>query len=363
MILRPVASELKDKRIVIVADGALQYVPFGALPAPVKTDNVRTRPLIADHEIAVLPSASAVAVLRDELRNRPPARKLVAVLADGVFEADDSRLAFTSALVARRRGAPPGRQSKVETVAPLNTATRALRSFAGLEEKANVSHRLPFSRREAEAIMELVPQGEGLLALGFKASRATAVSPELSQYRYVHFATHGLLNSEHPELSGILLSTFDEFGKRQDGFLQLHEVYNLKLSADLVVLSACQTALGREIRGEGLIGLTRGFMYAGAPRCNRKPLAGRRRGNRRSHARVLSGDAQGTYDSFAGTARRPGKDVSEQSMGLTVLLGRLHSPGRVEVNCSDLHMDTVSTARGSGWVDDWRLRSRLILNL
>jgi CHAT domain-containing protein len=114
--------------------------------------------------------------------------------------------------------------------------------------------------------MAFVPAGEGMLAVGFRASRATAVSEELAQYRYIHFATHGLLNSEHPELSGILLSAFDESGKRQNGFLQLHEVYNLRLSADLVVLSACQTALGRDIRGEGLVGLTRGFMYAGVPR-------------------------------------------------------------------------------------------------
>lgn len=88
----------------------------------------------------------------------------------------------------------------------------------------------------------------------------------MSRYRVLHFATHGLLNSQHPELSGIVLSLVDERGRPQDGFLRLHEIYNLKLGADLVVLSACQTALGKEIKGEGLVGLTRGFMYAGAPR-------------------------------------------------------------------------------------------------
>src|SRR5207302_2861076 len=89
---------------------------------------------------------------------------------------------------------------------------------------------------------------------------------ELAQYRIIHFATHGLLNSKHPELSGIVLSLVDEKGEPQDGFLRLNQIYNLKLPADLVVLSACQTALGKEIKGEGLIGLTRGFMYAGARR-------------------------------------------------------------------------------------------------
>ncbi len=114
--------------------------------------------------------------------------------------------------------------------------------------------------------MASVLTGDGLLASGFRASRATATGADLSHYRIVHFATHGRLNSEHPELSDIVLSLFDEAGNRQDGFLQLHEVYNLNLPADLVVLSACQTALGKEVQGEGLVGLTRGFMYAGAAR-------------------------------------------------------------------------------------------------
>ena len=82
----------------------------------------------------------------------------------------------------------------------------------------------------------------------------------------VHFSTHGFLNNEHPELSGLVLSLYDANGKPQDGFLRLHDIHNLSLNADLVVLSACETALGRQIRGEGLIGLARGFMYAGAAR-------------------------------------------------------------------------------------------------
>jgi CHAT domain-containing protein len=98
------------------------------------------------------------------------------------------------------------------------------------------------------------------------ANRATALGPNLSQYQIIHFATHGLLNSQHPELSGVVLSLFDEEGRPQDGFLRLHDIYNLKLAADLVVLSACKTGLGKEIKGEGLVGLTRGFFYAGAPR-------------------------------------------------------------------------------------------------
>ena len=123
-----------------------------------------------------------------------------------------------------------------------------------------------FSREEADAIADLVPAKSLLKAIGFQASRTKALSGELSNYRIVHFATHGLLNSEYPELSGLALSLVDENGKAQDGFLRMHEIYNLRLPADLVVLSACQTALGKEIKGEGLVGLTRGFMYAGAER-------------------------------------------------------------------------------------------------
>jgi CHAT domain-containing protein len=92
------------------------------------------------------------------------------------------------------------------------------------------------------------------------------MSPELAEYRVVHFATHGVLDNENPGLSGLILSLFDERGRPQDGFLRLHDIYSLNLPADLVVLSACDTALGKPLRGEGLMGLVRGFFYAGALR-------------------------------------------------------------------------------------------------
>jgi CHAT domain-containing protein len=112
--------------------------------------------------------------------------------------------------------------------------------------------------------MSVVPWRSGLKAEGFEASRATVTRPDLSQYRIVHFATHGFVDYQHPELSGLVLSLVDEKGNPQDGFLRMHDIYNLKLPVDLVVLSACNTGLGKDIKGEGLMGLTRGFMYAGA---------------------------------------------------------------------------------------------------
>src|SRR6185503_15519820 len=146
-----------------------------------------------------------------------------------------------------------------------NELERSAGESGGDGEALNTS-RLPFTRKEADVITALVPAADRMQQLDFDASLNSARNPALSQYRIVHFATHGFLNSRHPELSGIVLSLIDEKGREQDGFLRAHQIYDLKLPAELVVLSGCRTGLGKEIRGEGLVGLTRGFMYAGAAR-------------------------------------------------------------------------------------------------
>jgi CHAT domain-containing protein len=123
---------------------------------------------------------------------------------------------------------------------------------------------LPFTFQEAEAIVKSAPENSGTMITGFAANRELVINGGLQPYRIVHFATHGVINCEHPELSGIVLSMLNEHGERENGFLQLHDIYRLELSADLVVLSACRTALGQNIRGEGLVGLTQGFFNRGA---------------------------------------------------------------------------------------------------
>jgi CHAT domain-containing protein/tetratricopeptide (TPR) repeat protein len=239
-LLAPVAHLLRGaERLVIVPDGALWYISFAALPDPGAGGPAGAGPpLVVGHEIVTLPSLSVLPRLRRDAAGRRPAPGAVAILADPVFDAMDSR---------------------VMPIPMVAGETSVLRGDRG----ARLA-RLPFSRAEAQAILSVAPRQGTLAALDFDASRETVLSGRLAQYRIVHFATHAVLNTENPELSGVMLSMVDPQGRPRDGFLRLSDIYRLHLPADLVVLSACRTALGREIRGEGMIGLTRGFFSAGA---------------------------------------------------------------------------------------------------
>jgi CHAT domain-containing protein/tetratricopeptide (TPR) repeat protein len=245
MLLGPVANQLGQKRLVVVADGALFYLPFAALPVL-----NGQQPLLTQHEIVHLPSATTLALLRRD-NNRAAAPKTLALLADPVFGKDDPRL----------RGKP----TNVIAPQPLNR-----NRFVG---NGNLQlSRLPFTQTEAQNIGRLVPPNQQQTWLGFAANLTNVTAPQLNDYRIVHFATHGVLDSQNPQRSGLILSRLTPNGTYQNGDLTLQEIFNLKLQAELVVLSACQTGMGQsidnvqDIQGEGLVGLTRGFMYAGTPR-------------------------------------------------------------------------------------------------
>jgi CHAT domain-containing protein/Tfp pilus assembly protein PilF len=236
-IVTPLAARIAGKRLAMVTEATLQYIPFAALP---DTDG---QPLIASHEIVALPSASTLRALRADATPRATGRS-VFVVGDPVFDGKDPRV--------RRREAT--------NAAPAAALERSAR------DADVVLERLLFTRREADTIAALAPKGRASKLLDFDASLERITNDDLSAYRVVHFATHGLLNNKHPELSGLVFSLVDPQGRPRNGFLPSYEVYNLRLNAELVVLSACQTALGEDIRGEGLVGLTRAFMYAGTSR-------------------------------------------------------------------------------------------------
>lgn len=261
MILTPAAPFIANKRLLIVADGALQYVPFAALsPGGRESKNqaskIKNKFLIETNEVISSPSASALAVLRKETIGRVPAPKTLAVMADPVFDKEDARFQ----IVANRN--KPKQEDKIELIAVTKKRTRA----AGDSRDGLDLARLPFTRLEADLITSVVPEGQKEKWLDFAANRQSATSPQLANYRFVHFATHGFINDQNPELSGLVFSTIDENGKEQDGFLRVGDIYNLRLPAEMVVLSGCRTGLGKDIKGEGLVGMTRAFMYAGAKR-------------------------------------------------------------------------------------------------
>ncbi len=250
---------MSAERVVVVADGFLHHLPFAVLPLPL-LGSERSMPLISSHEIAYLPSAGALGALRDQARRREPAPRELVVMADPVFSASDPRLP--------RLRAGPAVASRAEPwqVTAFSRQRRALDSMGLFGLGRGGVPRLPATGREAESIMGWTTADDSMRLVGLEASRLRALHPSLGEYRILHLATHSLVNSRHPGLSGVLLSLFDFEGKPTNGFLSLHDIYELKLSAELVVLSACSTALGKDAEGEGLVGLVHGFLLAGSER-------------------------------------------------------------------------------------------------
>lgn len=247
MLLGPVFDQLGTRRLVVVTEGALQYIPFGALPSPwAETAGPKTF-VVDTNEVVVLPSASTLIAIRGAQGRKSSSGKLVAIIADPVFALTDDRVRSEaqSSTVAKAAVEKDTNQPGVRTI----------------ELKLT---RLVHASEEADAISDGAPWGTTLVAKGFDASRETVMSSEVTRSQIVHFATHGFFYDKHPELSGIALAMVDSNGDETNGVMSLPDIYSLDLSAELIVLSACQTALGKDLKGEGLVGLTHSFMSAGA---------------------------------------------------------------------------------------------------
>ena len=250
MLLGPAAAQIAGKRLLIVAEGALQYLPFAALPEPGKQ-----APLIVDHEVITAPSASVLAVLRQETAGRKPGAQTLFVVADPVYGTNDARVAQHT---------------------PVSVAERGAENFL----------RLRFSRTEAEQIATTIPAAALVKVFDFDANRDAVRNADLARFRILHFATHSVFDDERPDLSGIVLSLVDRAGRRQNGFLRLYDIYNLRLNADIVVLW-CRTALGKEIKGEGLVGLTLWILLCWRPTGAGEFVANRLRNRRGIHEAIL----------------------------------------------------------------------------
>jgi CHAT domain-containing protein len=251
MVLSPVADQLGKRRIIVVADDELNYIPFQFLPSPTDGDE----PLVATHEIVNTPSASILGQLRQETERRKAAPKALAAFGDPAFVSD----------YALRKGASDGEQIASVQMPESERLQGEQRDIElrGDTFDPSIVQRLLYVKRELASLRNVAGE-ENLIASGFDASRERLQSTDLTKFAILHFATHGVLDPVRPEKSGLILSTITQDGKAREGFVGLQDIYNLHAPVDLVVLSACRTALGKEVRGEGLIGLTRGFMYAGA---------------------------------------------------------------------------------------------------
>ena len=229
-LVKPAESILKGKqRILIATDGALSYLPFESLLTKSensKTIHFETLPyLVRDYEIYYVPSATVLASVIKNNHEKNDQQKQFLALADPWLKNGSGEIA-------------------------------AVRGWGTLGP-------LPNARTEVQNIANLYPKDQVTVFEGKQASEKNFKQSDLQEYKRIHFASHGLIDEEKPEFSALVLSG-DEKGS-EDGYLTMREVFDLKLNADLVVLSACKTGLGKEVRGEGVTGISRAFLCAGTP--------------------------------------------------------------------------------------------------
>jgi CHAT domain-containing protein len=258
VILEPAAGIIGERRLMIVADGALNYVPFETLlKSPESGDFSSLGYLVKSNELIYAPSASVVGAIKQQ-RTKSTGRAML-IIADPVFNSNDAR--------ARQPATPASNDAEVRGLG----IQSALADVAGSSPAQDAKMeglplaRLTGTRSEAEEISKLAKTagGQADLWLDLDANEDNLSARDVSKYRIIHVATHGLLNAERPQFTGVVLSLVGN--KSHDGFVRTDEVFNLRLGSPLVMLSACETGLGKEKRGEGVLGLTRAFMYAGAP--------------------------------------------------------------------------------------------------
>lgn len=262
----------RPERLILVTDGMLDRVPFSALRLsaspgsgqdPEESSPAAEHFVIEEFEVVSIPSIAALDALRREAPRRPSPHYGRLVVGDPVYSLDDERLQAQD----QDQGQDPGRgrhaEPREDTGRTEHDTVRAAARRAGLSGEWR---RLEFSGREADALADPRPLQQSLVLKGFDARKGETLKDRLQGSRLIHFATHGVADGRRPELSALVLSLVDPSGRPINGYLYAYEIYGMRLSAELVVLSACETGIGPTIAGEGVQGLSRAFLYAGAPR-------------------------------------------------------------------------------------------------
>jgi CHAT domain-containing protein len=260
-LFRPLAGAIpRGRTLIVVPDGALAYLPFETLVVRTihgPSGEVRSRYLVEESATVYGPSASALDAIKLMNPQMPAWPKTLLAFGDPI--------PHTHAPLAKAEAAAVPAQWGAAEQTPQNVAASQASAAAVLDdytERGFSLTRLPYARDEVLGIGRLFPAAQRRIYLGEQAKEETVKSEKLDQYRYIHFASHGFIDETLPGRSGILFSR--DTNSREDGVLQTGEIMRLKLNADLVTLSACSTGLGRLVKGEGILGLTRAFFYSGA---------------------------------------------------------------------------------------------------